>query len=343
MKTTLDHLPEHKQLELQTISTILRDTMEDYLQGKTRTKAEYRILKIILFGSHAKGNWVNDPEHGYVSDYDILVIVNKPALVDEDVVWQRAREKIDRKVTSAPLGLIVHDIQDINERLQQGNYFFKDIREEGIELFAATPKPLAVPGNLAEEEKQDIARKYYEQWMESANEFFMCFELMAENRRLKTAAFQLHQVTEKLFACTLLVCTNYLPKSHNIERLGKLCAQIDPEFADIFPLDNKFHRRCFRRLQRAYIEARYSEHYEITMEELDYLQGEVGKLKGVVERVCRGRFGEGSSTPDKMSAARHLSVFVYLFTLYRNRLVHISNCHPKATFWLARSLYVYLI
>ncbi|MEI8633098.1 hypothetical protein P4S72_15930 [Vibrio sp. PP-XX7] len=62
MKTTLDHLPEHKQLELQTISAILRDTMEDYLQGKTRTKAEYRILKIILFGSHAKGNWVNDPE-----------------------------------------------------------------------------------------------------------------------------------------------------------------------------------------------------------------------------------------------------------------------------------------
>ncbi|MEI8633094.1 hypothetical protein P4S72_15910 [Vibrio sp. PP-XX7] len=114
--------------------------------------------------------------------------------------------------------MIVHDIQDINERLQQGNYFFKDIREEGIELFAATPKPLAVPGNLTEEEKQEIARKYYDQWMESANEFFMCFELMAENRRLKTAAFQLHQVTEKLFACTLLVCTNYLPKSHNIEK-----------------------------------------------------------------------------------------------------------------------------
>ncbi|MEI8633095.1 hypothetical protein P4S72_15915 [Vibrio sp. PP-XX7] len=45
MKTTLDHLPEHKQLELQTISAILRDTMEDYLQGKTRTKAEYRILE----------------------------------------------------------------------------------------------------------------------------------------------------------------------------------------------------------------------------------------------------------------------------------------------------------
>ncbi|MEI8633218.1 hypothetical protein P4S72_16585 [Vibrio sp. PP-XX7] len=45
----------------------------------------------------------------------------------------------------------------------------------------------------------------------------------------------------------------------------------------------------FRRLQRAYIDARYSEHYEITVEELDYLAGEVAKLKGLVEQVCQRR------------------------------------------------------
>ncbi|USP15732.1 HEPN domain-containing protein [Vibrio gazogenes] len=289
MKTSLDHLPESKQHELATISTILRDTLDDYLQGKTASKSEFRILKIILFGSHAKGSWVNDPVNGYISDYDILVIVNKAALVEEDVVWQRAKEQIDRKVTSAPLGLIVHDLQEVNERLQQGHYFFKDIREEGIELFAATQKPLAEPGDLTEAEKQEIARKHYEQWFKSANGFFDHFQFSLEKGDEKISAFMLHQVTERLFACTLLTCTNYLPKSHNIEKLGKLCAQIDAEFATIFPLDNKFHRRCFRRLQRAYIEARYSEHYEITVEELAYLEGEVQKLKGLVERVCLGR------------------------------------------------------
>ncbi|SIO96662.1 HEPN domain-containing protein [Vibrio spartinae] len=291
MKTSLDHLPESKQQELATISTILRDTLDDYLQGKTASKSEFRILKIILFGSHAKGSWVNDPVNGYISDYDILVIVNKAALVEEDVVWQRAKEQIDRKVTSAPLGLIVHDLQEVNERLQQGHYFFKDIREEGIELFAATPKPLAEPGDLTEAEKQEIARKHYEQWFESAVQFIALHQVTMQNHWLKKAAFLLHQASEHLFACTLLTCTNYLPKSHNIEKLGKLCAQIDAEFATIFPLDNKFHRRCFRRLQRAYIEARYSEHYEITVEELAYLEGEVQKLKGLVERVCLERVG----------------------------------------------------
>ncbi|ASA57856.1 HEPN domain-containing protein [Vibrio gazogenes] len=291
MKTSLDHLPESKQQELQSISTILRDTLEDYLQGKNGSKSEFRILKIILFGSHAKGSWVNDPINGYISDYDILVIVNKAALVEEDVVWQRAKEQIDRKVTSAPLGLIVHDLQEVNERLQQGHYFFKDIREEGIELFAATPKPLAEPGDLTEAEKQEIARKHYEQWFESAVQFIALHQVTMQNHWLKKAAFLLHQASEHLFACTLLTCTNYLPKSHNIEKLGKLCAQIDAEFTTIFPLDNKFHRRCFRHLQRAYIEARYSEHYEITVEELTYLEGEVRKLKELVERVCLGRVG----------------------------------------------------
>ncbi|MDW6092444.1 nucleotidyltransferase domain-containing protein [Vibrio rhizosphaerae] len=82
MKTSLDHLPESKQQELATISTILRDTLEDYLQGKTASKSEFRIVKIILFGSHAKGSWVNDSQNGYISDYDILVIVNEAAMVE---------------------------------------------------------------------------------------------------------------------------------------------------------------------------------------------------------------------------------------------------------------------
>ncbi|WNJ95381.1 MULTISPECIES: HEPN domain-containing protein [Vibrio] len=292
MKTSLDHLPEYKQRELATISTILRDTLEDYLQGKTASKSEFRILKIILFGSHAKGNWVKDPVNGYISDYDILVIVNKAALVEEDVVWQRAEEQIDRRVKSAPLGLIVHDLQEVNERLQQGHYFFKDIREEGIELFAATPKPLAMPGDLTEEELREIARKHYEQWFESASDFLVTYRFDKNRGKLKKSAFELHQATERFFACTLLTCTNYLPKSHNIEKLGKFCSQIDLAFAEIFPMDNKFHRRSFRRLQRAYIDARYSEHYEITEEELNYLETEVQRLQVLTEQVCRGRIGD---------------------------------------------------
>ncbi|MEI8635127.1 HEPN domain-containing protein [Vibrio sp. PP-XX7] len=134
-----------------------------------------------------------------------------------------------------------------------------------------------------------MAQKHFSHWFESAMQFFTAVHDDMSRQWYTKAAFDLHQTTERFFACTLLVCTNYLPKSHNIEKLRKLCAQIDPEFANIFPLDNKFHRRSFRRLQRAYIDARYSEHYEITEEELEYLQGEVEKLKTLTERVCQAR------------------------------------------------------
>ena len=54
-------------------------------------------------------------------------------------------------------------------------------------------------------------------------------------------------------------------------------------------MDNKFHRRSFHRLKRAYVDARYSEHDEITVEELAYPTQEVEKLKGLTEKVCRER------------------------------------------------------
>ncbi|MDW6004184.1 HEPN domain-containing protein [Vibrio mangrovi] len=292
MKTSLDHLPERKQHDLALISTILRDTLEEFISGKKGSKSEFQILKIILFGSHAKGGWVSDIPNGYVSDYDILVIVNQSALVEEDLVWRRAEEQIDRKVKSAPLGLIVHTWQEVNEQLRQGHYFFKDIRQEGIEIFAATPKELAEPGHLSDEEMHQIALRHFEQWFQSAGEFLEFSDIAIEKAYVNKAAFELHQAAERFFACTLLVLTNYLPKTHNIEKLKKYCAEQDLAFADIFPMDDKFRRRSFRRLQRAYIDARYSMHYEITEAELVYLQGEVEKLKGLVERVCLEKLGD---------------------------------------------------
>ena len=118
---------------------------------------------------------------------------------------------------------------------------------------------------------------------------FRHFEFAISEDDLISAAFMLHQVVEKLYACVLLTCSNYLPKTHNIEKLQHLCIQIDPEFTGLFPLDTKVHRRSFRRLQRAYVEARYSMHYEIAEEELVYLESEVMKLKALVEKVCQAQ------------------------------------------------------
>ncbi|SFU16023.1 hypothetical protein SAMN05518861_11696 [Mesorhizobium sp. YR577] len=62
MKSSLDHLPEQKQRELARIVQILLEELEDALkEGSAEFKKMGRILKIILFGSYARGDWVDEP------------------------------------------------------------------------------------------------------------------------------------------------------------------------------------------------------------------------------------------------------------------------------------------
>ncbi len=75
MKDSIDHLPSSKQKNLTYICDVLRDELEQVTGFANGTKKHGRILKIILFGSYATGKWVNKPAYGYVSDYDILVML----------------------------------------------------------------------------------------------------------------------------------------------------------------------------------------------------------------------------------------------------------------------------
>lgn len=289
MKTSLDYLPETKQHDVSVIAQVLRESFEAVTgQGTSQAKVTGRILKIILFGSHAKGSWVDDPENGYVSDYDVLVIVNNEKLVEEYRIWGAAEERIGLKV-SAPFSLIVHSLADVNERLKEGHYFFKDIRQDGILLYDGNHKPLALPGNLSAEEEHAIAERHFEQWFHSAVEFVEFSGIARDKGYLKKAAFELHQATERFFSCILLVFTNYRPKTHNIKHLHALCIEQESRLMPLFPQDSKFNRRCFGLLKSAYVEARYSEHYRITEEELAWLAGQVGQLQELTETVCRER------------------------------------------------------
>ena len=288
MKTDLDHLPEQKQQELKTILSIVWEEFDRVQLRAEGKRKEGLVVKIILFGSYAKGTWVEDPENGYVSDYDILVIVNNKQLLDEYRIWSAVEDRTQQRV-STPLSLIVHTICDVNDQLNYGHYFFKDIREEGICLYEKDVKPLGRPGNLSPAEAKVIAEKHYAQWFESAKSFVIDFGHCMDRKDYKKAAFELHQAVERFLGCVALVFTNYRPKTHDIKRLQSLCIQQDAQFRNLFPSDTKFHRRCFEQLKRAYIDARYSEHFSITEEELNLLAAEVGKLQMMTEQVCRAR------------------------------------------------------
>ncbi len=298
MKTSLDHLPESKQRELARVVEILFAEFEERLAaGKAERHKSGRILKIILFGSYARGGWVEDPEGGYVSDYDILVVVNHEELTEVQEYWTKAEDHLVREYAighklTAPVNFIVHSLADVNKRLKLGRYFFTDIVKDGIALYEAPNHPFDRPKKLKPEEALKEAEGYFAEWFGTAQQFNRQAQHAIADGAPRIAAFDLHQSVERLYHCVLLVLTLYSPKSHRLNFLRSQAEQLDGRLAEAWPRATKFENRCFDLLRRAYVDARYSSHYKITAEELAWLKERVVVLHRLVEKACNERIAD---------------------------------------------------
>lgn len=295
MKTSLDHLPESKQRELARVVEILFAEFEERLAGgKAERHKTGRILKIILFGSYARGGWVEDPEGGYVSDYDILVVVNHEELTEVQEYWTKAEDHLVREYAighklTAPVNFIVHSLTDVNKRLKLGKYFFTDIVKDGIALYEAPNHPFDRPKKLRPAEALKEAEGYFASWFKSAREFQRMAQFAREEGFANKTAFLLHQTTEHLYHCALLVLTLYSPKSHRLNLLRSQAEQLDPRLVIAWPRDTRFEKRCFELLRRAYVDARYSPHYQVADDELNWLGERIISLEIVIKQVCEER------------------------------------------------------
>ena len=292
MKTSLDHLPERKRQELDEIRRILFEEFKDALAGRNAPHRKAgRILKVILYGSHARGDWVEDPVGGYFSDYDVLVVVNHEELADPVEYWTKAEDHLLRAHTilntlSVPAHIITHSLTDVNRQLKKGKSFFRDILRDGIALYEAPDHPFAQPVTLPADEARTEAQKHFDKYFPSADAFFASGKFLIERGDPNEAAFNLHQATERLYNCFQLVATHYAPKSHKINLLRSLCEQLEPRLIEAWPRDTKFNRRCFELLRIAYVKARYSEHYKITSEELNWICERISYLQALVKEIC---------------------------------------------------------
>ena len=295
MRNDLDHLPHAKQRELREVVRILFEEFAEITARTTDPKRKAaRILKLVLFGSYARGDWVDDPVGGYHSDYDILVVVNDERLTDVVEYWAAADDRLMREVTiaqslSAPVNFIVHTLADVNKQLERGRPFFVDILRQGIMLYEAEGFPFVAPQNLPEDEARAEAQQNFDQWFESANDYERLASLAVQEGMDKKAAFLLHQAAESYYHCALLVLSLYSPKSHKLNFLRSRAEDVAPALIEAWPRDDKTTRRRFELLRQAYVNARYSPHYKITAEELAWLAERITVLRDLVRAVCEER------------------------------------------------------
>ena len=292
MKTEIDHLPAKQQGELERIKAVLMEEFARSIERATQPgKRNGKILKIILFGSYARDDWVDEPENGYQSDFDLLIVVSHEDLTDISDHWYIAEDKILRDPdVGRTLNIIVHTLADVNRALSRGEYFWVDIIRDGILLYDLPNHPLATPKPLTPVDAYEMAVGYFDKQVKSAQNWMKMAQLAGDQELdqdwLNKIAFNLHQAVETIYACFLLTTTLYFPRSHNIKFLRSLAESREPRLVEAWPRDSKIDRRRFELLKRAYVEARYSASYEISAADLEALAASAERLRAIVEAVC---------------------------------------------------------
>jgi HEPN domain-containing protein len=280
MKTSLSHLPETKR--------------EQIIQVAKAIEELFHPQMIILFGSYAKGTYVEDryTEEGtiyeYVSDYDFLVVMENEAIKDYLI-----RDKITNRFHfHTPINIISHTMDYVNQGLAFGQYFFTDIVSEGILLHNSDNYGFVEPKKLSIDEEREKAQDYFDIWFEIANEFLIDGVNAFRRNSYKKAAFELHQAAEGFFNTTLLVFTGYKPKTHNLDKLRGYVKALSSELYLVFlnpRLSFEHERHLFDLLKRGYIDARYKQDYYISKDETEELVNRLNYMKATVESLCKSK------------------------------------------------------
>ena len=302
MRSDLDHLPERQQRELERVRDTLLAGFDAAKNGGGGGTQPWRrggmVLKIILFGSYARNDWVDEPENGYLSDFDLLVVVSHEKLTNIADYWWNSEDQILRDpAIGRTVNLIVHDLDEVNAALKRGEYFWTDIVRDGIALYETPGHPLATPKPMTSADALDAALGHLnekaadiEVWLNEADQHLTAAPSTRTSR--KHAAFRLHQAVEAAYACFLLVQTFYFPRSHNIKFLRSLAEGTDARLVEAWPREQRADRRRFELLKRAYVEARYSDQYDASVDDLDWLMARAHHLRDLVVHLCQARIAE---------------------------------------------------
>ena len=301
MHTTLDHLPPARQAEFARIQEVILEELETRIRavGKTRAK-RYRLLKLVLFGSFAKGTWFEDSRSGRASDVDILAIVSHRALTEMSGFWGEVEDRLfSDQLVKRDVSIIVHTLQDLNRQLKDGQYFFSEIIQQGILLYEdGEPDKNGNPKNrLAKPAQPDAAKSYlsasefYKRWKRSSEQaLYLARVSVSKGEEWNNqSAFLLHQAAENAYRMFLLTTTHYAPGTHHLGKLRNIARTIDERIEGAWGPPQKPYKRYFELLRRAYVEARYSPAYETTQEILTWQADCIQQLIAIADELCNER------------------------------------------------------
>lgn len=283
MNTQLPKLPEEKLQEIEAIKQVIVDFVDPD--------------KIILYGSYAKGKYVEHVyikdgiRHFYISDYDLVIIAENFTVKPYELA-----DELEKRIGSRPdVNFFMYKSAHFNEKLKNGHHFYVPVYNEGVLLYDAKQTELVTPGPIDINQIRANSLEYFDFWIDHAERFYKHAliefdDVVANKSRSNLAVWFSFQSIESIYSALLLIFMGEKPKHHNLIRYRRSVQSISTELNNIFPdVKDSYERNLFDLLNRAYIGAKYKIDYEAPERDVQELLKRVEKMITVAKEVCMER------------------------------------------------------
>lgn len=288
MKRSIKSLPKRTQEEL----NVLQELILKYISN---------VRMIILYGSYARGNhviWEEGSDFGvpsvYQSDLDILVIceTSKPTKVEAQAltfIIPPYDERMKGKRHPAPPQIIVESTQVMVRALRRRHYFYSEVVKEGILFYDDGLFKLNKPEILPYREVKQFTEEEYTDCYQMGERFLNGGRMAKEDGEYRYGSFLLHQACERFYKAFLIAHSYLRPKHHLLQILGAMAKNRSREFVNVFPVNTPEDEESYKKLCKAYIEARYNRHFTVSEEQFEYMLTRTEILREVTTRECTAR------------------------------------------------------
>lgn len=164
--------------------------------------------------------------------------------------------------------------------LNRGDYFALKVLSEAGKL-STEHKDLFSAFVSAE---KTLAPPAVDAWLNRCNEFIAGAQLYIVRKQPRMAAFLLHQAAEQAYTAIVCKATGLRPQTHNLLRMHRYAGFFTPGLTQLFP-DHADKNECLlHRLQKAYINCRYSEDFYLPVKKINELADKITLLRGMAEK-----------------------------------------------------------
>jgi DNA-directed RNA polymerase specialized sigma24 family protein len=279
-----DALPKQEREELEEVLRIIFTDFHAAIdRATTQWRMRGRIVKVVCYGGGAEGSLASATS----PIINLLVVVNDKRLTNHSKFWAAIERRLSCEqrfgaTIRREVHLLLYSSMDVFREVQKGSKFFIDVLRTGTALYDDETTGFGAPGHLSDAKARATELAHFNYWYpRSVNARRLAAYSLAHGMPAD-AAFLLHQATERVYHCVLLVLTHHSPKTHRLELLRSNAERVAPILARAWPRDAKFERRAFNRLSRAYGDGRYDPAYRVTADELRWMDERIGQLQELV-------------------------------------------------------------